>query len=182
MSASRIILIGGGARSGKTAFALAKARSLGERRLYLATAEALDDEMRARVLRHRADRGDDFKTREEPLEVPALLGALQDVDVVVIDCVTFWISNLLLRGDSEERVLAQAEDLLGALCARRFHALVVTNEVGMGLVPETPLGRAFRDTAGRVHQRLCHAADEVYLGVLGGILRLKPGPVGPGKP
>lgn len=177
MDQGRVVLVGGGVRSGKSAFAVSLARLLGARRVFVATAEALDDEMRARVAAHRRARGEAFRTVEEPLDVPAALRVLRDVDVVVIDCLTLWLSNLLLRGDSIERILARVEDLAGVLDRRTFHAIVVTNEVGMGIVPDTPLGRAFRDVSGLAHQQFTRRADEVYFAVLGTLLRIKPGPV-----
>jgi adenosylcobinamide kinase / adenosylcobinamide-phosphate guanylyltransferase len=95
----------------------------------------------------------------------------------VIDCLTLWLSNLLLRDEAEVRILEQVEALAGVLEQRAFHAVIVTNEVGMGVVPETSLGRAFRDVAGRAHQRVAGVADEVYWAILGSVLRIRPAPV-----
>jgi adenosylcobinamide kinase / adenosylcobinamide-phosphate guanylyltransferase len=170
------ILIGGGARAGKSAFALSLARQLGTRRLLLATAQPLDEEMRERVARHRAERGEDFETVEEPLDVLDVTARLTGVDVLVLDCVTIWLSNLLLAGRREPEILAQVDALSEAIASAPFHAVFVTNEVGLGLVPDTPLGRAFRDLAGRAHQRLARLADELYFGVLGTMVRLQPAP------
>jgi adenosylcobinamide kinase/adenosylcobinamide-phosphate guanylyltransferase len=175
----RFILVGGGVRCGKSDLALALARRLGRRRLFLATAQAGDDEMRQRILRHRRTRGDDFRTLEEPLAVAELLRQPPTDDVVVLDCLTLWLSNLLLDGREPAEVLRRVEELADVLRQRPAHAVVVTNEVGLGLVPETPLGRTFRDVAGLAHQCLAAAADEVYFGALGIMLRLKPGPVVP---
>jgi adenosylcobinamide kinase/adenosylcobinamide-phosphate guanylyltransferase len=175
----RLVLIGGGARSGKSAFALERARRLGARRVFVATAEALDDEMRARIDRHRCERGADFRTVEAPLAVAETLRRIDgaDADVVVVDCLTLWLSNLLVGGASVADIGARVDDVAAAAGERRFHTLLVTNEVGMGIVPEAPLARAFRDVAGRAHQRLAAAADEIYFGALGTILRLRPAPV-----
>jgi adenosylcobinamide kinase/adenosylcobinamide-phosphate guanylyltransferase len=175
----QLILVGGGARSGKSDLALALARRLGRRRLFLATATAGDDEMRDRILRHRRTRGDDFQTLEEPLAVPEVLRQATGDDVVVLDCLTLWLSNLLCEGREAVTVLRLVDDLADVLLRRPAHAVVVTSEVGLGLVPETPLGRTFRDVAGLAHQRLAALADEVYFGALGVMLRLKPGPVMP---
>jgi adenosylcobinamide kinase / adenosylcobinamide-phosphate guanylyltransferase len=175
----RIILVGGGARSGKSAFALTVARRLGSARLFLATAQAGDDEMHARIRRHRETRGADFQTVEEPLAVTDVLRRAEGLDVVVLDCLTLWLANLLVGGQDADEVLRQVEELAGVLDQRRTQAVIVTSEVGLGLVPETPLGRTFRDVAGLAHQRLAGLADEVYLGVLGLMLRLKPAPVAP---
>jgi adenosylcobinamide kinase/adenosylcobinamide-phosphate guanylyltransferase len=178
---SRFSLVGGGARSGKTAFALKLAMQRGDRRVFIATAEVLDDEMRARVSRHVAERGRDFATVEAPHELEGTLARLstqrRDIDVVVIDCLTLWLSNLLLAGLAPEAIAARVEAFASDLASCPFDTVLVTNEVGMGIVPETPLGRAFRDVAGRAHQQLASRADEVYLTALGTVLRLRPAPV-----
>jgi adenosyl cobinamide kinase/adenosyl cobinamide phosphate guanylyltransferase/integrase len=170
----RLILVGGGVRSGKSAFALALARPLGRRRLFVATAEARDDEMRLRIRRHRDERGPDFDTVEEPLELDRVIRQASEHDVVLIDCLTLWLSNRLLAASQPGEVLAHVDELLAALSERNTHVIVVTNEVGLGIVPESELGRQFRDLAGTAHQRLSRAADEVYFAVLGMMLRLKP--------
>jgi adenosylcobinamide kinase / adenosylcobinamide-phosphate guanylyltransferase len=172
-----VALVGGGARSGKSAFALARAQRLGPRRIFLATAEPLDEEMETRIARHRQERGGAFITIEEPRHLPDRLAQLAEVDVVVVDCLTLWLSNLLVGGVTAEPIQQQVEALVAVLAQRRFWALVVTNEVGMGIVPETPLGRAFRDLAGWTHQRLARLADEIFLATLGVVLRLHPHPV-----
>jgi adenosylcobinamide kinase / adenosylcobinamide-phosphate guanylyltransferase len=177
--AARIALIGGGARSGKSGFALARARRLGQRRVFIATGQPLDGEMSERIAAHVRTRGSDFRTVEEPLDLPEALRAIDDADVVVVDCLTLWLSNLLCRGDSEAHIDARVAALISALERRRFHALVVTNEVGMGVVPESALGRRFRDLVGRAHQRLAAAADEIFLAILGTILRIRPEPLAP---
>jgi adenosylcobinamide kinase/adenosylcobinamide-phosphate guanylyltransferase len=178
MDGGRLILVGGGARSGKSAFALAYARRLGARRALVATAEPLDGEMRSRIARHRAERGDEFTTIEEPLALAAAIErAAGEVDVVLVDCLTLWLSNLFVRGADPGGVAQGIDELVAALGRRRGHVVIVTNEVGLGLVPETPLGRAFRDAAGLAHQRLAAAADEVYAALLGMVVRLAPAPV-----
>jgi adenosylcobinamide kinase/adenosylcobinamide-phosphate guanylyltransferase len=176
-ASGRTVLVGGGARSGKSAFALAYARRLGPRRAFLATAEALDDEMRARIGRHREERGSAFATVEEPRDVAGALERLPAVDVVVVDCLTLWLSNLVVGGASEGTVRDEVEALAAVLGRRRSTVVLVTNEVGMGLVPENALGRLFRDVAGWTHQRLARAADEIYLAALGVVLRVHPAPV-----
>jgi adenosylcobinamide kinase / adenosylcobinamide-phosphate guanylyltransferase len=173
----RIILIGGGARSGKSRFALALARRLGRRRAFVATAQPLDAEMSARIAEHARQRGDDFETVEEPVDLPAALARATASDVVVVDCLTIWLANLLVRGDTASYALETVGRLIVHLERRERHFVLVSNEVGLGLVPETPLGRAFRDVTGLAHQRIARVADEIYLAVLGTILRLRPGPV-----
>jgi adenosylcobinamide kinase/adenosylcobinamide-phosphate guanylyltransferase len=177
VSRGRILLVGGGVRSGKSAFALTRAEALGARRVFVATAQALDDEMAVRIARHQDERADRYRTVEAPVELPAALAAIDDADVVVVDCVTLWLSNLLLREEPEAELSARLDALVAVLRQRRFHAVVVTNEVGMGVVPPTPLGRAFRDLAGTAHKRLAACADEIHLAVLGTVLRLRPEPV-----
>jgi adenosylcobinamide kinase / adenosylcobinamide-phosphate guanylyltransferase len=169
----RIILVGGGVRSGKSDFALRLARRLGPRRAFVATAQAFDDEMRARIKQHQRTRGPDFETFEEPIALPATLRSLT-ADVVVVDCLTLWLSNLMLQDATDDAVLAAVDELVTTLAQRRRSVILVTNEVGMGIVPETPLGRRFRDLAGIMHQRLAASADEVYFAVLGTMLRIKP--------
>jgi adenosylcobinamide kinase/adenosylcobinamide-phosphate guanylyltransferase len=173
----KVILVGGGARSGKSRFALEYARKLGQRRLFVATAESLDAEMQGRIVRHREERGADFATVEEPLHLARLLTELRDVDVVVVDCLTLWLSNLLMQETSVDDIDGQVAEMVNALRKRQRHVVLVSNEVGLGIVPESALGRVFRDLAGRTHQRLAAEADEVYLAAMGLVLRLVPDPV-----
>jgi len=177
MADGKRILVGGGVRGGKSAFAVSVARRLGARRVFIATAQGLDAEMCDRISHHRRERGADFITIEEPIELAATLRQLADVDVVVIDCLTVWIANLLVRGLTESMIAAQVDEFATVFVGLPFHAIVVTNEVGMGVHPESALGRTFRDVVGRAHQCLARVADEIYLAALGVILRLRPGPV-----
>ena len=177
----QLVLIGGGVRSGKSAFALEVARRLGARRAFVATAQPFDQEMRERIAAHRRERGADFDTVEAPIDLAGALGALGRAatppDVVVVDCLTLGLSNLLLRGDDLAALDAAVARLADALAAQPFHTVLVTNEVGMGVVPETALGRTFRDASGRAHQRLAPLAHRLYLATLGCIVRLRPGPL-----
>jgi adenosylcobinamide kinase/adenosylcobinamide-phosphate guanylyltransferase len=177
MHDKRLILVGGGVRSGKSAFALSRARALGSRLAFVATAEALDGEMRARIARHQAERGTAFQTHEWPRELVAGLRALSGAEVVVIDCLTLWLSNLLLDELAPEAIEARVDELADCLVRAPFHSIVVSNEVGLGIVPDNALARTFRDLVGRAHQRLGAVASEVYFGVMGQLLRLKPGPI-----
>jgi adenosylcobinamide kinase/adenosylcobinamide-phosphate guanylyltransferase len=179
---TRVIVVGGGVRSGKSSFAVALAHELGGRRAFVATAKPLDDEMRERIDRHRRDRQDAFDTFEEPLALADRLSRLRDYDVVVVDCVTLWLSNQLLRrspstegavrAETLDAVLEDVDGLVRVLGQRRFHAILVTNEVGMSVHPPTSLGRAFVELSGFAHQRLARVADEIYLAVLGTVIRL----------
>jgi adenosylcobinamide kinase/adenosylcobinamide-phosphate guanylyltransferase len=176
----QVILVGGGTRSGKSEYALTIARRLGTARLFVATAQPGDEEMRERIRRHREARGSDFKTIEEPLAIAEAFRRVEQPDaVVVLDCLTLWLSNLLLLGKEPGEILRHVEEFAEVLGRRRVHCVIVTSEVGLGLVPETALGRVFRDITGLAHQRLADLADEVYLGVLGVMLRVKPAPVVP---
>jgi adenosylcobinamide kinase/adenosylcobinamide-phosphate guanylyltransferase len=174
---ARIVLIGGGVRSGKSTFALTRAEQLGERRVFVATAEARDEEMQARARDHREERGQRYRTVEAPRELEAQLRALHDTDVVIIDCLTLWLTNLLLDGLDQKALRARVESLAEELLRRRFHAIVVTNEVGLGIVPDNALARTFRDVTGRAHQTLGRVADELYFGMMGQLVRLKPLPL-----
>ena len=175
MEANRIVLIGGGVRSGKSSFAVELAQGLGERRAFVATARPSDDEMRSRIERHQRDRKGAFATVDAPLALAEALASLEAYDVVVVDCLTIWLSNLLVRNDSIDAILEQVDAAVAVLRRRRFHAVLVTNEVGMSVHPPTPLGRAFVEVCGWAHQRVARAADEMYLAVLGTVIRIRPG-------
>lgn len=169
----KFTLVLGGARSGKSALAENLLAAYPAPRLYIATAEAGDAEMQARIAHHRARRGPGWITREVPLDLPAAVSGAGDLPVLV-DCLTLWLSNLILAGrDPAEAAAALATPLE----QRSAPTVCVANEVGLGLVPETALGRLFRDEAGRLHQRLAALADEVILMVAGCPLTLKAAPV-----
>ena len=166
-----IVLVGGGSRSGKSRFALDYARKCGEPRVYIATAEALDDEMRSRARAHRAEREGEFETIEEPLELEqAILNGTRRCRAVVVDCLTLWLSNLM---HSARDIDTESGRFLRAAMEAPATVLLVTNEVGCGIVPESELGRRFRDEAGRLNQRAAAAAAEVYWMAFGLSLRLK---------
>jgi adenosylcobinamide kinase/adenosylcobinamide-phosphate guanylyltransferase len=171
----KIHLIGGGVRSGKSSLAVELAKRLGERRAFIATATRSDAEMNARIDRHRDDRQGEFETIEEPLELESALRGV-NADVVVVDCVTHWLSNLLLQKLGSAAILERVQGVVRALESRHCHAVLVTNEVGMSVHPPTALGRAFVEVCGFAHQHLARCADEVHLAVLGTHLRIKPEP------
>jgi adenosylcobinamide kinase/adenosylcobinamide-phosphate guanylyltransferase len=170
-----VTLITGGARSGKSAHALALAQqAAGARRYFIATAEALDDEMRARIAHHRASRSAEFATVEEPIALAAALSALAGrADIVVVDCLTLWISNLLMTPRSDENILAEARGLADAMANATFATIVVTDEVGAGIVPENATARRFRDLLGWTNQALAQTAERVVLTVAGYPIRVK---------
>ena len=163
-------LILGGVRSGKSREALRVAASMprGSRGAFLATAQALDGDMEARIARHRAERPRGWVTLEEPYDVVAACGSLAGrVDVVVLDCLTLWVANLLIRGDEDKSILAAADTLAEFLAERRFTIVIVSNEVGAGVHPATDVGLRFSDALGGVNQRIAAAADRVTYMVAG---------------
>jgi adenosylcobinamide kinase/adenosylcobinamide-phosphate guanylyltransferase len=163
--------VGGGARSGKSRYALELARKRGSRLIFLATAEALDQEMAHRIARHRAERGPDFTTVEEPLEIAEAIRKNADADAIVIDCLTLWLSNLMLTFG--RKVESEVDKFVSAAEASRATVIAVTNEVGCGIVPESTLGRDFRDESGVLNQRVGAVADEIYWMVFGHPMRVK---------
>ena len=166
----RLTLILGGARSGKSDFAQALARKRGgDAVLFVATAEARDDEMRARIASHRAARATEWQTLESPRDIARALGAMAGERVIVIDCVTLWASNVLLaeKSNAPQAMSREIDALLVWYRANDAEMILVSNEVGMGLVPANELGRTYRDLLGAVNKKLAECADEVYLLVAG---------------
>lgn len=160
----RFILILGGARSGKSRFALDRGDLLGGEKIFIATARPSDKEMARRIERHRRERPEGWKTIEEPLHLADLLRSIEGkADVAVIDCLTLWLSNLLMAmGEDEEKILKEVDRLVKAARSVRLSVVAVSNEVGLSIVPVHPLARLFRDLSGLLHQRWAAEADEVY--------------------
>jgi adenosylcobinamide kinase/adenosylcobinamide-phosphate guanylyltransferase len=172
-----IILVTGGARSGKSQYAERRCAEMGERRLYVATAEAGDDEMSERIAEHRRRRGTRWSTMEEPAQIAEALAAhCGKIDCALVDCLTLWLSNLLIRQD-ENYAMKKVDQLVETLPGLDFNLIFVTNEVGWGIVPDNPLARKFRDLTGQTNQRMAQAADEVILMVAGVPLIVKKAPV-----
>jgi len=173
-SKMRRILVTGGARSGKSRFALRSAEGMGDRRLFIATAQALDEEMKDRINAHRRDRGKTWKTLDEPFNIlEAVESGIRTCDVILLDCITLWLTNIYLR-DGGAGTQKAVEDFSGFISEEcRTNIVMVTNEVGFGIVPENPMAREFRDVAGFANQRLAEVCDEVYLVVCGIPARLK---------
>jgi adenosylcobinamide kinase / adenosylcobinamide-phosphate guanylyltransferase len=170
-----VTLITGGARSGKSMLALKLALPY-QRKFFVATGEALDDEMTARIEFHRTTRPPDFQTVEAPLNVVAALEKLgKSADLVVLDCLTLWLSNLMQRHVSDDGpVLADADQLAAALMDAPFASIVVTDEVGSGIVPtDHAESRRFRDLLGWTNQKIAAVADQVLLMVAGYPLKVK---------
>ena len=175
---SKVILVTGGARSGKSRFAEGLAGRFEPLRGYIATGQAGDGEMASRIARHRERRGPEWQTIEEPIELTrAVLEADARCSVLLVDCVTLWLSNLLfhLPGGAVE-ALDRVRQLTEVFPKLETPLVVVSNEVGMGIVPEHPLARTFRDLAGEANELIAARADEVYVTISGLPLRLKPAP------
>lgn len=173
----QLVLILGGARSGKSTTAERLARD-GERVLFIATAEALDEAMQRRIAAHRRYRPEHWDTLEEPIDVTRAVRPLVDrYDTFVLDCLTLWVSNLLLEDEeasvAEGAVLETVRRLLDLIDAAGGRWILVSNEVGQGIVPASPLGREYRDVLGRVNQLVASRADKAYLMVAGLALELK---------
>jgi adenosylcobinamide kinase / adenosylcobinamide-phosphate guanylyltransferase len=161
-------LILGGVRSGKSLRALSLAKAIGGSVAFVATAEGRDGNMKARIARHQAERPSGWATVEESFELVAACRRLAgQVDLVIIDCLTLWISNLMLRGDRDEAVVAEADGLAKLMAARDLSIIVVSNEVGSGVHPLTEVGLRFGELLGVANQRVAAAADRVTLMVAG---------------
>jgi adenosylcobinamide kinase/adenosylcobinamide-phosphate guanylyltransferase len=184
---SKLIFITGGARSGKSACALKVAGSISGKKAYLATAQSLDKEMDDRIKKHRRDRDDSWTTIEEPLDISDIIKKNTKYNVILLDCLTIWISNLMHKkanGKLEEASIAdvktiskavyrEVDNLINVCRVSNANFIVVSNEVGLGIVPDNPLARWFRDIAGLANQKMAEAADEVHFVVSGITTRIK---------
>jgi len=176
---NRIIFIIGGARSGKSSFAMNKASRIKGPKAYIATAEALDREMEERIEKHKKDRGEGWDTFEEPVKISRVLSGINDkYRVVILDCLTLWLSNVMLQSKQPENAINEFLQVLGSLSrsssSTRLNSLsrnvginglnlfIVSNEVGMGIVPDNEIAREFRDLGGVLNQKVAEIADEVY--------------------
>src|SRR5438874_2134155 len=181
-NSGRMILLLGGARAGKSSYAMRLAqvgeRASGDVVCFIATAQGLDEDMTKRIARHRADRPTNWRTIEEPCQIDEALRQASGARIVIVDCLTLFVSNWLMRHEDEhecEHFVRQiTRDFVELARSRQQTIICVSNEVGLGVVPDTSLGRVFRDLLGRVNQDLAAAADEVYLLVAGLPLQLKP--------
>ena len=177
---SRIVLVTGGSRSGKSAYAQKIAESLAGPRTFVATCPVIDDEMRERIGRHRRAReGRNWRTIEEPLDIAGAIRRARRQRVVLVDCITLWVNNLLYAAEesgksvSESQMVRHCRQVLAACREHPGTVIFVTNEVGMGIVPDNPLSRRYRDLVGRAGQILAAASDAVYLLVCGQALAIK---------
>jgi adenosylcobinamide kinase/adenosylcobinamide-phosphate guanylyltransferase len=174
----KIVLILGGARSGKSAFAQRLAGQSGRKVLFVATGEPLDEEMKTRIELHQKSRPESWRTLESPRSVGrALKGQVGDADLVVIDCITLLVSNLLEAEidypEADNRLAAEIKELIAAVDTIKADVIMVSNEVGLGLVPDNKLGRIYRDLLGKANQSLAHYATEVYFLAAGIPLKIK---------
>jgi adenosylcobinamide kinase/adenosylcobinamide-phosphate guanylyltransferase len=191
-----IIFITGGARSGKSSFGLKLAEdrlkalglkeknnsleetsifSLQPKKAYIATAQAFDEEMKDRIEKHRQQRGNDWHTVEEPFDIVGALNKLKEYPVILLDCLTLWISNLMLNNIDIQREIEQFLNTINssAFSFQPSALIIISNEVGMGIVPENELARRFRDIAGMFNQKVAENSDEVYFVVSGMPIKIK---------
>lgn len=173
----KIIFIIGAVRSGKSRFALQLAKQkAGAGRagvVFLATCRPKDREMKERVRRHKISRPSSWQTIEEPLDIAAAIKRVKGEKVIILDCLTLWLSNLLCAGAGEKEMLKKTKELAAAALGAKCSLIIVSNEVGWGIVPENKMARLFRDIAGTAHQELAKICDEVYLMVAGISLKVK---------
>jgi adenosylcobinamide kinase/adenosylcobinamide-phosphate guanylyltransferase len=170
----KIVFVTGGVRSGKSRFALGYANKNFSKKLFLATCEVLDEEMARRVEDHKKMRGPEWLTVEEPIEVVDKIKEYGDeVEVILVDCITLWLSNLLMKLESDSKIMGEMDRLLEAMKKSPSSFIIVSNEVGMGIVPIDPLGRRFRDLSGMANQKMAELAESVIFIVSGIALFLK---------
>ncbi len=170
----KLIFITGGARSGKSKYAAKLAKNISRKVLFLATGTAKDEEMKKRIEEHKKSRPTYWETVEETKDIAsALLNIKSSYKVVIIDCLTFFISNLLLDGINEKTILEEIRKIVEIILKNDYTAIVISNEVGGGIVPDNKLGRKFRDTAGLANQIIAESAQQVYLVVSGIPLKIK---------
>jgi adenosylcobinamide kinase/adenosylcobinamide-phosphate guanylyltransferase len=172
----KIIFITGGAKSGKSDFVLEEASEISGKKAYIATAEDLDEEMRKRIEEHKKKRGEGWDTYEEPLRLSEVIRKINsEYEVIIIDCLTLWLSNLIQDKCDSDREIKNLIDTLenSKLQTPNSKLFIVSNEVGMGIVPENEMVRRFRDTAGILNQKVAEISDEVYLIAAGIPVKIK---------
>ena len=167
----------GGCRSGKSTYALDQANLInGKQKIFVATSVPTDSEMEKRVKKHQQERGPDWQTIEEPLNIQDIINRYSTrADVILVDCLTLWASNVLFQSEDPDRVEPAIGGLVDALKKSQCPIFLVSNEVGMGIVPENTLARQFRDLAGLVNQRIAKVSDRVVMTVAGIEVQIKPG-------
>ncbi len=173
---NKVTFVIGGCRSGKSSFALDQANKIkGRKKYFLATSVPADTEMEKRVAQHQLERGEEWHTIEEPLNIQAVLDEFSPkADVILVDCLTLWVSNLMARSNDKNQIETEIEKLETALRRCRCPVFLVSNEVGTGIVPDNMLARQFRDFAGLVNQGAAKAADVVIMTIAGIDVQIKP--------
>lgn len=169
---SKLLLLLGGARSGKSAFAVQLASTSEKSVIFIATAEALDADMRSRIKRHRAERPK-WTTIEEPYDLTQALAECPPTALVIIDCLTLWTSNMMLRGDSDSVISSHSTSALAAIGKRKAQTIAISNEVGLGIIPDNQMARDYRDVIGRTNQQWARAAGQTLFMVAGKAFDLK---------
>ncbi len=170
----KIIFITGGVRSGKSKYAIKLAKNVANKIIFLATGVAKDEEMKKRIEEHKKSRPDHWTTIEETKNISSILFEIQPTcELVIMDCLTFFVSNLLMEGISEETILQETKKIVDTMLQVNYTTIVVSNEVGTGVVPDNELGRRFRDIVGLANQIIAGSAHEVYLIVSGISVKLK---------
>lgn len=169
------IFVIGGCRSGKSRYALDTAQKLSEKnKVFIATCDPYDDEMKRRIARHQKERSDRWITVEAPLSLPeAVIESSRKADVILVDCLTLWITNLLMESEDEEKITRYIMQLIQAVEKVHCPVIMVSNEVGTGIVPENKLARLFRDIVGLVNQNVARCADKVVWTVAGIPVQIK---------
>lgn len=165
------VLVTGGIKSGKSSYALELADQYKGEKTFLATARAFDTEMAEKIEKHKAERSDDFNTVEEPIEIGKIVSAI-DAKLLVLDCVTIWLSNLFFEKEPEQRKNC-IEEFLQSIKNSSSDLIIVTNEVGGGIIPENKMSREYQSELGKLNQRIAKLCDEVYLLVSGVPLKIK---------
>ena len=165
---NRFIFVTGGRRSGKSSYALDLGESLGDKKLFIATAQALDKEMEERIARHRAERDNGWETMEVPVNISDAVKSSFIYDVVLIDCLTLWLSNLMHEDNpDDEDIIEKIDDLVTASIKAKPVIILISNEVGLGIIPDNPLARTYSDLAGMMNQKVAAGADMVVMTLSG---------------
>jgi len=175
MNEEQKILVIGGCRSGKSAHALRLSERIGNRRLFVATCVPEDDEMKARVNKHREDRDDSWKTLEVPVDIAEAIRQYgSSADVMLVDCLTLWLNNVLMQTQDVTLIQNRINDLAASIQKANCSLVLVSNDVGSGIVPENPMARLYRDLAGWTHQAVAEACSKVIWTVAGIPVTIKP--------
>lgn len=169
----KIIFVIGGARSGKSRFAAEIAKKSKCKTAFIATCEALDNEMKKRISLHKKNRPSSWRTIDEPLDLFSAVKKAKNADCIIIDCLTLWVSNLMLKNKTEPAIIKEINSITGHLKKIPGKSIIVSNEVGLGIVPDNKLARDFRDIAGRLNQLFAEKADQVFMMHAGIPLQLK---------